>query len=84
MIIFHTVQIQRSLLGTEQHGENSLCTYLECVCAVAKGGVAMQLRCKCQKVKRRKRLVKIQQSLLGMEQQGENSLRIYLECVCSR
>ena len=51
----------------ERRGENGLCIYLECACAVAKGGAAVQLRyseCKCQKAKRRKRLVHIQRSLL--------------------
>src|ERR1700683_5004322 len=55
------------LVSTERHGENRLCTYPKCACAVAKGGAAVQLRyseCKCQKAKRQKGLVHIQRSLL--------------------
>ena len=53
------------LVSTEHHGENSLCTYLECACAVAKGGVAVLLRyseCKCQKAKRQKQLYKFNEA----------------------
>src|ERR1700727_1031253 len=53
------------LVSTERRRENRLCTYLECACAIAKGGAAVWLRyskCKCQKAKRRKRLYKFNEA----------------------